>query len=134
MLLYILAKRSSVCVSFTWPLTGLGSLVMKRVAGNRCVSTNGTLPFDWLAGVMLPAGRKIYFGFVNGGHVGCWVIFVKVLGPNSIMDQRTWPPLCTYASIHQAVFQQVSLWYEKKFKGLKDFKDLICFLHYGAII
>lgn len=50
-----------VCVSFTWPLTGLGSLVMKRAAGNRCVSAGGTLPFDWLAGVviLLQAGRVI---------------------------------------------------------------------------
>lgn len=71
--LYVLAKRSNecvfvpvsvcvcVCASFTWPLTGLGSLVMKRAAGNRCVYAGGTLPFDWLAGAVLPlqAGRVI---------------------------------------------------------------------------
>lgn len=51
----------SVCVSFIWTLTGLGSLVMKRAAGNRCVSAGRTQPFDWLAGVVLPlqAGRVI---------------------------------------------------------------------------
>lgn len=67
MFLYAPTKRSSVCmcvcarVSFTWPLTGLGSLVMKRAAVNRCVSAGGTLPFDWLAGtlLLLPAGRVI---------------------------------------------------------------------------
>ena len=50
-----------VCVSSTWTLTGLGSLVMKRAAGNRCVSPGGTLPFDWLTGLvlLLQAGRVI---------------------------------------------------------------------------
>lgn len=43
-----------VCASFTWPLTGLGSLVMKRAAGNRCVSAGGTQLFDWLSGPVLP--------------------------------------------------------------------------------
>lgn len=33
---------------------------MKGAAGNRCVSAGGTLPFDWLAGVLLlQAGRVI---------------------------------------------------------------------------
>ena len=68
MFLYVPAKRSSVSVCvrlcvcfFTRPLTGLGSLIMKRAAANRCVSAGGTLPFDWLAGVVLPlqAGRVI---------------------------------------------------------------------------
>lgn len=48
-----------MCVSFTWPLTGLGSLVMKRVSGNCCVAAGGTLPFDWLSGVALQAGWVI---------------------------------------------------------------------------
>ena len=43
-----------VCVSFTLPLTGLGSVVMKRAAGNRCISAVGCLPFDWLAAVLPP--------------------------------------------------------------------------------
>lgn len=53
--------REGVCVAFTWLLTSLGSLVMKRAAGTRCVSAGGTLPFDWLAGAMLllQAGRVI---------------------------------------------------------------------------
>lgn len=34
---------------------------MKRVAGNCCVSAGGTLPFDWLAAVLLllPEGRVV---------------------------------------------------------------------------
>ncbi len=32
---------------------------MKRAAGSRCVSVGGTEPFDWLAGVLLQAGRVI---------------------------------------------------------------------------
>lgn len=48
-----------VCVCLTWPLTGLGSLVMKRASGNRCVPADGTLPFDWLPGPVLQAGWVI---------------------------------------------------------------------------
>lgn len=83
-------KRSSVCVSMcvcacmcmcvcacvyyecVLPLlTGLGSPVLKGAAANCCDSACRTLPFDWLAAVLLWAG---YFGVLNGGHVGCWVI------------------------------------------------------------
>lgn len=54
-------KGLCVCVSSTWPLTGLGSLLMKRTAGNRRGPACGTLPFDWLAEAVLPlqAGRVI---------------------------------------------------------------------------
>lgn len=59
-------KRSSVCVLVCMCvcmyyecvlllLTGLGSPVLKGAAANRCGSA-GTLPFDWLAVVLLRAG------------------------------------------------------------------------------
>lgn len=51
--------RASVCVCVLRPLTGLGSLVMKGAAANRCVSAAGALSFDWLAVVLLQAGRVI---------------------------------------------------------------------------
>lgn len=50
-----------VFVCLTRLLTGLGSLLMKGAAGNRCVSAGGTLLFDWLAGaeLLLQAERDI---------------------------------------------------------------------------
>ena len=62
-----------------WPLTGFGSLVMKRVAGNGCVSTFLLVELCLLIGRSDPAGapgRKGYFGLLNGGDEVCWVIFV----------------------------------------------------------
>lgn len=48
-----------VCVCVLRPLTGLGSLVMKGAAANRCVSAGGALSFDSLVVVLLQAGRVI---------------------------------------------------------------------------
>lgn len=51
---------ATVCVCVLRPLTGLGSLVMKGAAANRCVSAGGALSFDWLAIVALrQAGRVV---------------------------------------------------------------------------
>lgn len=59
--MHTLKGPACLCVSLTWPLTGLGSVVMKRAAGNRCVSASRTVPFDWLTGAALPlqAGRVL---------------------------------------------------------------------------
>lgn len=59
--MHTLKGPACLCVSSTWPLTGLGSVVMKRAAGNHCVSASGTVLCDWLTGeaLLLQAGRVL---------------------------------------------------------------------------
>lgn len=74
-----------VCVCVLRPLTGLGSLVMKGAAANRCVSAAGALCFDWLAVVLLRQDVLFWIcewrprGLLTGPRQPCILCYVHAL-------------------------------------------------------